>query len=68
MRRDSQDVKADTSKRMSPPMRQSFAKISEDLDIHIITLYKWRKAWRLKGEASTFLAEGAGTSMAGSSS
>jgi transposase-like protein len=35
---------------MSPPHRQSVARISEDLGIHVITLYKWRKAWRLQGE------------------
>ena len=26
------------------------ARISEELGIHVITLYKWRKAWRLQGE------------------
>ncbi len=26
------------------------ARISEELDIHVITLYKWRKTWRLHGE------------------
>ena len=35
---------------MSPPMRQSVARISEELGIHVITLYKWRTAWRLQGE------------------
>jgi len=35
---------------MSPPHRQSVARISEELGIHVITLYKWRKAWRLQGE------------------
>jgi len=35
---------------MSPPHRQSVTRISEELGIHMITLYKWRKAWRLQGE------------------
>mgnify|MGYP001161119096 CR=1 FL=1 len=35
---------------MSPPMRQSVARISEELGIHVMTLYKWRKIWRLQGE------------------
>ncbi|MFS6826533.1 hypothetical protein [Cyanobium sp. ATX-6F1] len=26
------------------------ARISEELGIHVITLYKWRKTWRLQGE------------------
>jgi transposase-like protein len=26
------------------------ARISEELGIHVITLYTWRKAWRLQGE------------------
>ena len=35
---------------MSPPKRQSVTRISEELVIHVITLYKWRKTWRLQGE------------------
>jgi len=35
---------------MSPPYRQSVARISEEMGIYVITLYKWRKAWRLQGE------------------
>ena len=35
---------------MSPPNRQSVTRISEELAIHVITLYKWRKTWRLLGE------------------
>lgn len=50
MRRYSEAVKADVRRRMSPPMRQSVARISEELGIHMITLYNWRKAWRLQGE------------------
>ena len=43
-------LKADVRKRMSPPQRQSVARNSEELGIHVITLYKWRKSWRLQGE------------------
>ena len=50
MRRYSEAVKVDVRWRMSPPHRQSVARISEDLGIPVITLYKWRKAWRLQGE------------------
>ena len=50
MRRYSEAVKADVRRRMSPPMRQSVARISEELGIHVVTLYNWRKAWRLQGE------------------
>ena len=35
---------------MSPPHRQSVAWILEELGIHVISLYKWRKTWRLQGE------------------
>ena len=50
MRRYSEAVKADVRRRMGPPHRQSMAEISQELGIHVITLYKWRKAWRLQGE------------------
>ena len=50
MRRYSEAVKADVRKRMSPPQRQSVARISEELGIHVMTLYKRRKTWRLQGE------------------
>jgi transposase-like protein len=50
MRRYSEAVKADVRKRMSPPMRQSLAQISAELGIHVVTLYNWRKSWRLQGE------------------
>ena len=50
MRRYSEAVKADVRRRMSPPQRQSMVRISEELGIHVITLYKWRKTWRLQGE------------------
>jgi len=50
MRRYSEAVKADVRRRTSPPQRQSVAQISEELGIHIVTLYNWRKAWRLQGE------------------
>ena len=35
---------------MSPPYRQSVVQISEELGIHMATLYYWRKDWRLQGE------------------
>ncbi|MCS5693977.1 hypothetical protein NZK33_18630 [Cyanobium sp. FGCU-6] len=50
MRPYNEAVKADVRRRMSPPHRQSVARISEELGIHVITLYKWRKAWRLQRE------------------
>jgi len=50
MRRYSEVVKADVRRRMSPPQRQSVAQISTELGIHVVILYKWRKAWRLQGE------------------
>ena len=43
-------VQADVRKRMSPLHRQSVARISEELGIHLATLYNWRRAWRLQGE------------------
>jgi len=49
MRRYSDAVKADVRMRIIPPHRQSVARISEDLGIHVITLYEWRKTWRLQG-------------------
>jgi transposase-like protein len=49
MRRYSEAVKADVRRRMSPPQRQSVAQISAELGIHVVTLYNWRKAWRLQG-------------------
>ena len=49
MRRYSEAVKADVRRRMSPPQRQSMAQISAELGIHVVTLYNWRKAWRLQG-------------------
>jgi len=50
MRPYSDAVKADVRRRMSPPNRQSVLEIARELGIHAITLYKWRKAWRLQGE------------------
>ena len=64
MRRYSEAVKADVRRRMSPPQRQSVAQISAELGIHVVTLYNWRKAWRLQGEvvpASEKDPEGWGT-------
>jgi transposase-like protein len=50
MRRYSEAVKAEVRRRMGPPQRQSVAELSKVLGFHVITLYKWRKAWRLQGE------------------
>jgi transposase len=50
MRRYSEAAKVDVRRRMSPPHRQSVARISEELGIHVITLHKWRKTWRLQGK------------------
>ena len=50
MRRSSEAFKADVRRRMSPPHRQSVAQISAELGIHVVTLYNWRKTWRLQGE------------------
>ena len=41
---------ADVRRRMSPPHLQSVAQISAELGTHVVTLYNWRKAWRLQGE------------------
>ena len=46
----SESDKADVRRRMSPPQRQSVAQISAELGIHVVTLYSWRKAWRLEGQ------------------
>jgi hypothetical protein len=45
MRRYSEAIKADVRRRMSPPNRQSVARISEELGIHVITLYKSSAPW-----------------------
>ncbi len=50
MRRYSEAIKADVRRRMSPPNRQSVARISEETGIHVATLYVWGKGWRLEGE------------------
>jgi hypothetical protein len=50
MRHYSEAVKAEMKRRMSPPMRQSVARISSELGIHVGALYNRRKAWRLQGE------------------
>ena len=49
MRPYSEAVKADVRRRMGPPHRQSCTEIAQELGIHLITLYKWRKIWRLQG-------------------
>ena len=50
MCRYSEAVKADVRRRMSPPHLQSVSQISAELGIHVVTLYNWRKSWRLQGE------------------
>ena len=50
MHRYSEVVKADVRRPKSPPMRQSFVWVSEELGIHVVILYTWRKAQRLQGE------------------
>lgn len=50
MRPHSEAVKADIRRRMSPPHRESLAQITAELGIHVVTLYNWRKAWRLQEE------------------
>ena len=50
MRRYSEAFKADVHRRMSPLHRQSVVEIAQELGIRRITLYKWRKAWRLQDE------------------
>ena len=50
MRRYRKAVKADVRRRVAPSHRQSVAEISQGLGIHVITLYKWRKTWRLQDE------------------
>jgi hypothetical protein len=52
MRRYSEAIKADVRRRMSPPNRQSVARISKETGIHPATLYLWRKGWRLEGEVA----------------
>jgi len=46
MHRYSEADKTDVRKRMSPPQRQSVARMSEGLGIDMVILYNWRKAWR----------------------
>jgi transposase len=55
MRRYSKAAKADVRRRMSLPHRQSVAQISEELGIHVITLYNWRSL-----RAGAALTAGAG--------
>jgi hypothetical protein len=47
MRRYSEAVIADVRRRMSSPMWQSVVRISEELGIHVVSLYIWRMAWLL---------------------
>lgn len=49
MRPYSEAIKADVRRRMGPSQWQSMTEITQELGSHVITLYKWRKAWRLRG-------------------
>jgi len=48
MRRYSEPAKADVKRRMSPLHRQSIAQISEELGIQLVTLYNWKKSYRMR--------------------
>jgi transposase len=50
MHRYNQAVKADVRRRMSPPDQQSTTQISEETGIHVTTICRWRKKWRLEGQ------------------
>jgi transposase len=50
MCRYSEAVKTDVKRRVSPPCRQSVARISEELGIHVTTPRNCRKIWRLQAE------------------
>jgi transposase-like protein len=54
MRRYSEAVKVDVGRRMCPPHRESVALISEELGFHVVTLYIWRKAWRIQREVPRY--------------
>jgi len=43
MRRYSEAVKADVTRGMNLPHRKNVGRISEELGIHVVTLYNWRK-------------------------
>jgi hypothetical protein len=49
MRRYSEAVQADVRTQMSPPHRQRVVQISAKLEIYVVILCNWRKAWRLQG-------------------
>jgi len=49
MGRYSKAVQANVRRRMSPPNRQSVVQISQELGIHMATLYNWRKIWHWGG-------------------
>ena len=50
MRRYSEAVQTDLRKKMSLPHRYRVAQIFQALGIHQVTLYNWRKLWRLQGD------------------
>ena len=55
----SEAVQADVKRRMSPPHRQSVAKISQDLGIQQATCYNWIKGWTA-ADKFTVVLESAG--------
>lgn len=50
MRRYSEAIQAVVRRRLTLPHRQSVAKISAELDIHVVTLYNCKKTWRFQGK------------------
>jgi transposase-like protein len=57
MRRYSEAVKADVIRRISPLMRQSVARISQELGIHVVTLYKLEKGLAVAGRGGAGIRE-----------
>ena len=58
MRRNREGVKADVSRRMSPPHRQSVAQISADLGIHLVTPLQLEEDLEDARESGTGIREG----------
>jgi transposase len=48
MRRYRVAVEAAATRRMFPPHRQSGVQTLEELGIHLVKLYNWRRVWRLQ--------------------
>lgn len=45
----SAELNAQIVKKMMPPNKQSVAQISRENDIHVTTLYTWKKQFQAKG-------------------